>query len=229
MPYDEAKEHVQGRLHHLFADPYQAFEKNSPERELHIKVVLYVLLARPMAKGLVTLRVVHGWENGSCEPDELQHIDYSLTTLDDFRAVVNDFDRAPRQNEPLPSSSSALLASPLADAIAQAEAEGVTLSPDIQKTPARWPAFEGGLALYTLFKMYHRLVYGEDDTYRCSRCQTPQGFREMHEFHLEEGEFALLAPPRDHAAGEATILVLHESQLGPIERLFEQSLPLLDP
>jgi hypothetical protein len=84
------------------------------------------------------------------------------------------------------------------------------------------------LALYTLFKMYHRLIYGEDDTYRCTQCVTPLGMREIHEFHLEEGEFALLVPPAEHFMGEESLLVLHESQLGPIEQLLEESLPLFD-
>ena len=84
------------------------------------------------------------------------------------------------------------------------------------------------MALYTLFKMYHRLIYGEDDTYRCSQCMTPLGLREIHEFHLEEGEFALLVPPAQDFMNEHSLLVLHESQLGPIEQLLEESLPLFD-
>lgn len=228
MSVIEAKEHIQGRLHRLFAAPYHAFDKSTPERELHLKVVLYMLLARPMMRGRVTLRVIHGWQNGSFVPEELEHVDYPLASLEDFRAAVSDFDRAVRGNAPLPADDGAILAAPLAEAIAEAQAEGATVSAEVAASPARWPAFEGGLALYTLFKMYHRLVYGEDEPYRCSLCETPLGPREIHEFHLEEGEFALLVPPSGHAGDLSTLLVLHESQLGPIERLFEQSLPLLD-
>ncbi|WP_249975876.1 hypothetical protein [Vreelandella olivaria] len=228
MQYAEAREHTRGRLHELFADPYHAFDNDADERQMHIRTMLHMLLARSMARNQVTLRVIHGWENGGCEPEDLQHVDYTLKSLDDFRSAVSDFEQATRQNKPLPADASAILATPLADAIADAKADGKALTDDIRETPARWPAFEGGLALYTLFKMYHRLVYGEDDTYRCSQCETPHGLREIHEFHLEEGEFALLVPLREHAKDTPSLLVLHESQLGPIEQLFEQSLPLFD-
>lgn len=228
MQSAEAKEHTPGRLHELFAEPYRAFENDADERQMHIRTALHLLLVRPMSRGQVTLRVIHGWENGSFEPDDLQHVDYALRTLGDFRAAVSDFEHAARQNSPLPASTTAILAAPLADAIADAEAGGKTLTPDIRETPAHWPDFEGGLALYTLFKMYHRLVYGEDDTYRCSQCETPHGLREIHEFHLEEGEFALLVPLREHVKDTPSLLVMHESQLGPIEQLFEKSLPLFD-
>ncbi|MFI0471905.1 hypothetical protein ACGLWX_04175 [Halomonas sp. HMF6819] len=225
MNQTEAKEHVQGRLHALFADPYRAFDNDIPERELHIKVALYVLLARPIARGLVTLRIVHGWENGNDDPAALAHIDYPLASLDDFRAAASGFKGA---RPPAPSNAGALLAEPLADALTHAREQGLTLEPGIERAPARWPAFEGGLTLYTQFKMYHRLVYGEDDSYRCSLCQTAQGAREIHEFHLEEGEFALLAPQKSEAYSAKTLLILHESQLDQIERLFEQCLPLAD-
>lgn len=229
MPYTEAKEHTQGRLNALFADPYRAFENETDERQLHVHVMLYMLLARPMARGTMTLRVIHGWENGSFEPDDLQHLDYPLHTLEDFKRAARDFEQAAKQNAPLPAEDSDILATPLAHAIAEAQAEGQIVTEDIIATPARWPAFEGGLALYTLFKMYHRLVYGEDDAYRCSQCQTPHGPREIHEFHLEEGEFALLVPlSSDTNAKEAPgLLVLHESQLQPIEKLLEDSVSLL--
>lgn len=228
MQYAEAKEHIQGRLHEIFAEPYRAFENDADERQMHIRTMLHMLLARPMSRGQVTLRVIHGWENGGFEPADLQHVDYALHSLDDFRAAVSDFEQATRQNAPLPADTTAILAAPLADAIADAEAGGNTLAADICETPARWPAFEGGLALYTLFKMYHRLVYSEDDNYRCSQLETPNGLREIHEFHLEEGEFALLVPLREDFKDASTLLVLHESQLGPIEQLFEKSLPLFD-
>ncbi|RUR33617.1 hypothetical protein [Vreelandella nanhaiensis] len=229
MSYTEAKEHTQGRLNALFADPYRAFENQTDERLLHVHVMLYMLLARPMSRGNMTLRVIHGWENGGFEPDDLQHLDYPLHTLEDFKRAARDFEQAAKQNAPLPTENLSILATPLANAIAEAQAEGQVVMDDIKTTPARWPAFEGGLALYTLFKMYHRLVYGEDDVYRCSQCQTPHGPREIHEFHLEEGEFALLVPlSNDANAKEAPgLLVLHESQLQPIEKLLEESVSLL--
>ncbi|TVP46193.1 MAG: hypothetical protein EA345_13215 [Halomonas sp.] len=228
MSHDEAKEHTPGRLNELFSDPYQAFENDTDERQLHIRIMLHMLLARPMKRGQMTLRVIHGWENGNFEPEDLQHRDYTLNTVADFKRAVQDFESASKFNTPLPADSDAVLAAPLAAAIADAEAEGQALNNDIRHTPARWQAFEGGLALYTLFKMYHRLVYSEDDTYRSSQCMTPLGMREIHEFHLEEGEFALLVPPADKFMHEESLLVLHESQLDPIERLLEESLPLFD-
>lgn len=228
MSYTEAKEHTQGRLNTLFADPYRAFENNTDERQLHVRVMLYMLLARPMSRGDMTLRVIHGWENGSCEPGDLQHADYVLNTLDDVKRAVKDFDQATKQNAPLPSEDPAILAMPLANVIADAKAEGQEVTDDIPKTPERWSALEGGLALYTLFKMYHRLVYGEDDVYRCSQCQTALGPREIHEFHLEESEFALLVPLVGQPKEAPSLLVLHESQLKPIEKLLEESLSQLN-
>lgn len=228
MSYSEAREHTPGRLHALFADPYRAFENDTDERQLHIRIMLHALLARPIARGQITLRVIHGWENGGFEPADLQHADFHLNSLADFHAAAARFTAANQQNAPLPADGSAILAEPLADAIAEAEAEGLVLNEDIRETPARWKTFEGGLALYTLFKMYHRLVYGEDDTYRCSQCETPHGLREIHEFHLEEGEFALLAPLNDEPDAPY-LLVLHESQLEPIEQLLRDSLPLFEP
>ena len=228
MNQNEAKEHTPGRLHELFADPYRAFENDTDERQLHIRIMLHMLLARPMKRGQMTLRVIHGWENGGFEPEDLQHVDYSLGGVPDFKRAVQDFEHASKHNTPLPADKNAILAAPLDDAIADAEAEGQDLTTDIRDTPARWPAFGGGLALYTLFKMYHRLIYGEDDTYRCTQCMTPLGMREIHEFHLEEGEFALLVPSADNFMLEESLLVLHESQLGPIEQLLEESLPLFD-
>ncbi|TVU89764.1 hypothetical protein [Vreelandella titanicae] len=228
MSHNEAKEHTPGRLNELFADPYRAFENDTDERQLHIRIMLHMLLARPMTRGQMTLRVIHGWENGGFEPEDLQHVDYPLGGVADFKRAVKDFEHASKHNTPLPADKDAILAAPLADAIAGAEAEGQDLSSEIRETPARWPAFEGGLALYTLFKMYHRLIYGEDDNYRCSQCMTPLGMREIHEFHLEEGEFALLVPPADEFMHGQSLLVLHESQLDPIEQLLEESLPLFD-
>ncbi|SER89322.1 hypothetical protein SAMN04487958_10472 [Vreelandella subterranea] len=226
MRYTEAKEHTPGRLHALFADPYNAFENDTDERQLHLHIALYLLLARPMERSLMTLRVIHGWENGGFEPADLQHVDYAIKTVADFKRAVKDFTQASKDNVAFPADEDALLEAPLDDAIANAEADGQTLDAETRTIPARWPAFEGGLALYTLFKMYHRLVYGEDEAYRCTQCYTADGLREMHEFHLEEGEFALLVPTGKHFASEPSMLVLHESQLDPIERLLEESLPL---
>ena len=91
MSYSEAKEHTPGRLHELFADPYRAFENDTDERQLHIRVMLHTLLARPMKRGQVTLRVIHGWENGGFEPADLQHADFTLHSLTDFDAAVTRF------------------------------------------------------------------------------------------------------------------------------------------
>lgn len=228
MRYTEAKEHTPGRLHELFADPYHAFDNDSHERQLHIHVMLYLLAVNPMRRELLTLRVIHGWENGGCEPADLKYADYPLAALIDLQRAVDEFTTAVKTNALLPQQDGSLLAKPLSDAIADAEADGQVLDNETKVRPARWPSFEGGLALYTLFKMYHRLIYGEDDAYRSSQCRTLQGMREIHEFHLEEGEFAFLTPPGRHFATEKTLLVLHESQLGPFERLLTENAPLFD-
>ncbi|MEA2117230.1 hypothetical protein [Halovibrio sp. HP20-50] len=228
MIHNEAKEHTVGRLNELFADPYRAFDNETDERQLHIRIMLHMLLARPMQRGQVTLRVIHGWENGGYEPEDLQHIDYPLNNVDDFKRAVKDFEYASKHNTALPTDTTAVLDDPLAEAIANAETLGQRLPRDIRSTPAHWQTFEGGLALYTLFKMYHRLVYSEDDAYRSTQCLTSHGLREIHEFHLEEGEFALLVPPASSFMDESYLLVLHESQLDPIEQLLEESLPLFD-
>ncbi|GEN27189.1 hypothetical protein HVA01_08350 [Halovibrio variabilis] len=228
MIHNEAKEHTAGRLNELFSDPYRAFDNDTDERQLHIRIMLHMLLARPMKRGQITLRVIHGWENGGYEPKDLQHVDYPLSNVADFKRVVRDFEYASKHNTPLPTDTTAVLDDPLTEAIANAEALGQHLPPDIRSTPAHWQTFDGGLALYTLFKMYHRLVYSEDDAYRCTQCLTSHGLREIHEFHLEEGEFALLVPPASRFMEESSLLVLHESQLDPIEQLLEESLPLFD-
>lgn len=229
MRYNEAKEHTPGRLHELFADPYRAFDNDSHERQLHIRVMLYQLAVLPMQRGLLTLRVIHGWQNGGCEPDDLQYVEYPLSKLADLQRIGAIFHAPTRQASPLPSTDDALLAAPLAQAIADAQASGIPLDHDTCHQPAHWPEFEGGLALYTLFKMYHRLTYSEDDAYRSSQCHTSAGRREIHEFHLEEGEFAFLTPPERDFISEASTLVLHESQLAPFERLLAESLPLFGP
>lgn len=124
MSYDEAKEHTSGRLNELFADPYRAFENDTDERQLHIRIMLHMLLARPMTRGQVTLRVIHGWENGSFEPEDLQHRDYAIHSVADFKRAVQDFVNASKLNTPLPADNDDILATPLADAIAEAEADG---------------------------------------------------------------------------------------------------------
>ncbi|TFH85957.1 hypothetical protein EQG41_14045 [Billgrantia azerbaijanica] len=219
MPYSEAKEHAPGRLHAIFAEPYSAFDNAAIERLLHLRVALDVLIRRPMADGCLRLRVIHGWENGGFEPADLKHSEHSLASLDDLRRVTQGYQQAFRDQQPLPCDDASLLAAPLAAAIAHAEAQGQALDEGTRTIPARWPAFEQGLYLYTFFKVYHRLTYGEDDAYRSIYCETPDGPREVHEFHVEEGEFAVVAPTEGDA-GES-VLILHESQLAPMLQLLE--------
>lgn len=228
MRYTEAKEHTPGRLHELFADPYHAFSNDADERQLHIRIMLHLLVARPLKRGHLTLRVIHGWENGGFEPQALLNADYPLGSIGDFQKAVDEFTLATQEGSAFPSDDLSLLAKPLDAAIAKAQAKGQVLDTETRTIPARWPAFEGGLALYTFFKIYHRLVYSEDDSYRCAHCETPQGLREIHEFHLEEGEFAVVIPPGPDYRTEESMLILHESQLVPMERLLTQSIPLFE-
>ncbi|MGE4534068.1 hypothetical protein [Halomonas sp.] len=217
MPYTEAKEHAPGRLHAIFVDPYSAFDNAATERLLHLRVAIEALVMAPMRQGRLLLRVIHGWENGGFEPADLTHSEHALASPGDLERVAAAYRNAMQALAPLPADDASLLAEPLAQAIAAAEAHGQVLDDETRTIPARWPAFPRGLELYTFFKVYHRLVYGEDDPYRSIRCRTPQGEREIHEFHLEEGEFAVIA----HIEGEHgdSVLVLHESQLGPMLRL----------
>ncbi|MCE8010749.1 hypothetical protein HBJ58_09925 [Halomonas desiderata] len=219
MPFSEAKEHAPGHLHHIFADPYSAFDNLNVERQLHLRVALQTLVCEPMTDGTLTLRVIHGWENGGFEPADLAHSDHRLATLEDLEQVRASYQQAMESAAPLPRDDASLLAAPLADAIAAAEAKGQALDEETRTIPARWPTFDQGLSLYTFFKVYHRLTYGEDDSYRSIRCQTPQGPHEIHEFHLEEGEFAVIRPVED-ATGNS-VLVLHDSQLEPVLMLLE--------
>ncbi|APX94179.1 hypothetical protein BWR19_15200 [Halomonas sp. 1513] len=223
MPFKEAKEHAPGRLHALFADPYSAFENDTMERQLHLVVALKMLFEAPLRAGRLRLRVIHGWENGSAEPPELAYSEHRIASLADARAVAERYHRAVVEGDVLPCDSGSLLAEPLADAIDRAERQGHAIDSETRANPAHWPVFEHGLSLYTFFKVYHRLTYGEDDTYRASRCDTPEGVREIHEFHLEEGEFAIVTPPTDADSGD-TLLLLHESQLGPVLALMEECL-----
>nr|WP_089714098.1 hypothetical protein [Halomonas daqiaonensis] len=221
MPYTEAKEHVPGRLHAIFIDPYSAFENAATERLLHLRVATQALVLAPMRDARLVLRVIHGWANGSFEPSELCHSDHRLGSLAEFCRVADDYQNAFENLKPLPRDAASLLAEPLERAIAAAEANGQALEEETCTIPARWPAFPQGLTLYTFFKVYHRLTYGEDDTYRSVLCQTADGPREIHEFHLEEGECAVVAP-REGEIGDS-VLILHESQLRPILRLMEES------
>ncbi|MCE8003276.1 hypothetical protein [Billgrantia ethanolica] len=219
MPFSEAKEHAPGHLHHIFADPYSAFDNLSVERQLHLRVALQTLVCEPMASAALTLRVIHGWENGGFEPGDLAHSDHPIATLDALNQVRATYQQAIESAAPLPRDTASLLAGPLAEAIEAAEAEGQTLDEETRTIPARWPAFDDGLSLYTFFKVYHRLTYSEDDSYRSIQCQTPQGPREIHEFHLEEGEFAVIRPA-EGTSGDS-VLVLHVSQLEPVMMLLQ--------
>ncbi|WP_462320688.1 hypothetical protein [Halochromatium sp.] len=228
MTHQEAEEHVPGRLHEIFAAPYHAFSNDAVERLLHIHIMLHLLVVRPMRRRHLILRVIHGWENGSFAPDELQYIDYPLHTFDDYQQANQTFQQAREQQEPLPNSGASLLAVPLDNAIAAARARGQDIDESTRSTPARWPSFPKGLSLYTLFKMYNRLVYGEDDAYRSSHCMTEEGLREIHEFHLEEGEFAIVIPPGPQHKTENTLMIMHESQLSPVATIFALSIPLFE-
>ncbi|MBB3139253.1 hypothetical protein [Halomonas organivorans] len=220
MPFTEAKEHAPGCLHGIFADPYTAFDNLVGERLLHLRVALQALLATPMREECLTLRVIHGWENGGCAAGDLRHSDHRLNDLADYRAVAERYHRAAEALAPLPRGEASLLAEPLAAAIAAARSDGIEVDAETRNNPARWSAFPWGLSLYTFFKVYHRLIYGEDDAYRSIRCETPEGSRQIHEFHLEEGEFAVVLPA-DGELGQS-VLLLHESQLGPVLQLLEE-------
>lgn len=224
----EGREHVQGRLHEIFAEPYQAFANDCVERLLHIHIMLHVLVVRPMSRGHLVLRVIHGWENGGFAPEDLKHIDYPLLGFADYQRVCDVFQAARDRQEPLPCNDSSLLVDPVDAAIAKAEANGQRISDETRSTPSRWAEFPGGLSLYTFFKVYNRLVYGEDDAYRSSWLTTAEGPREIHEFHLEEGEFAICIPPGPRTQTENTLMIMHESELSPFAELFELSIPLFE-
>ncbi len=221
MPFNEAKEHAPGRLHAIFAEPYTAFDNLVTERLLHLRVAVQALIGAPLAEGRLVLRVIHGWENGGFEPADLKHSDHRLGSLSDLRGVAEAYRHAFERQQPLPRDDASLLAEPLGRAIEGAEANGQALDEATRTIPARWPAFKEGLTLYTFFKVYHRLTYGEDDSYRAIHCHTPQGPREIHEFHLEEGEFAVVVPCEGESGD--SVLLLHESQLAPVLQLLEES------
>ncbi|WP_444676861.1 hypothetical protein [Halomonas sp. E19] len=219
MPFSEAEEHAPGRLHHIFADPYTAFDNLVTERQLHLRIALQALVHEPLAEGRLTLRVIHGWENGGFEPADLAHGDHPIASLVEFEEVCQRYQPRLDRTSSLPRDDATLLAAPLADAIAAAKAKGQALDDETRSIPAHWPAFEHGLTLYTFFKVYYRLTYGEDDRYRSIRCETQEGTREVHEFHLEEGEFAVIRPV-DGQQGHS-VLALHISQLEPVLALLK--------
>jgi len=211
MPFTEAKEHAPGRLHEIFADPYSAFDNMTTERLLHLRVAIAELVERPIRQGSLVLRVIHGWENGGCSPEALCHRDYRIDSLDSLCSIEARLHEALECQTGCEGPDSELLAKPLADAIRRAEQNGMTIDKETRQTPSRWPSFTDGLWLYTLFKVYHRLIYGEDDPYRSIQLRLPEGEREIHEFHLEEGEFAVIKPI-EGAQGDS-MLMLHPSQL----------------
>lgn len=224
----EAGEHRPGRLHEIFSEPYLAFSNDSVERLLHIHIMLHVLVVRPMRRNHLVLRVIHGWENGGFAPEDLQHIDYPLSCFEDYQRICKAFEAAREQQTPLPTSGNALLLEPLNAAIAAAEAQGQAVDEAIRASPVRWADLPGGLSLYTLFKVYNRLVYGEDEPYRSSQYESDGGRREIHEFHLEEGEFAISIPPGPRHQTENTMMIMHESELSPFAEIFELSIPLFE-
>lgn len=218
MLFTEAKEHAPGRLHEIFADPYTAFDNMTIERLPHLRVAVAELMKRPLHQGRLVLRIIHGWENGGCTPEALSHHDYRLTSLDCLRTLQADLHEILEGNA---KNSGELLARPLSDAIGRTEKSGNDVDEETRRTPSRWPSFKDGLWLYTLFKVYHRLIYGEDDPYRSIHLRLPEGEREVHEFHLEEGEFAIIAPIGNR--DEDSLLLLHPSQLPPVLMLLENS------
>ncbi|MBF8222009.1 hypothetical protein [Halomonas sp. 328] len=223
MPYTEAKEHAPGRLHTIFTDPYSAFDNEVVERRLHLRVALQALLDRPSREGRLTLRVLHGWANGEADPQTLTHSDHPLTRRDDLLPVVARYQAAIDAQLAPPREAETLLAGPLAEAIAAAEARGQTIDTETRSNPAHWPSFERGLSLYTFFKVYHRLTYGEDESYRVARCETPEGPREIHEFHLEECEFGVVTGLEGDDRARV-ILLVHAGALPPLAAFVETML-----
>lgn len=221
MSFNEVKEHAPGRLHQIFADPYTAFDNHISERQLHLRVALQELIYAPLANGRLTLRVIYGWENGGFESADLAHCDHHIASLDALEQVRQHYRQALASDAPLPRDEPSLLIAPLAEAIATTEAKGEVPDAETRITPSRWPDLKDGLLLYTFFKVYHRLTYGEDDSYRSIQYQTPEGDREIHEFHIEEGDFAV-GQPADDTPGES-ILLLHVSQLESVLKLLQAS------
>lgn len=200
MPYREAKEHATCRLHAIFADPYSAFENPVIERLLHLRVAIQALVLAPMTNGNLTLRVIHGWENGGFEPADLKHSDHPIGSLGDMQQVAERYRQAFQAQQPLPYDAASLLAAPLDEAIARAEAGGQSLDEETRTIPARWPAFPQGLYLYTFFKVYHRLIYGEDDTYRSIHCETRTARARSTSSIWKRANSPWLRPSREKAA-----------------------------
>lgn len=223
MQYTEAKEHAPGRLHQIFAAPYEAFDTNVLERKLHLDIAFQALLGLPLERGTLTLRVIHGWENGDDTPEALKHSDHSIASLADLTKAKADYRATIEQGLPLPSNDVSLLAEPRDAAIARARDNGQEIDEATRRNPARWPAFKEGLYLYTFFKIYHRLIYGEDESYRSIRCDTPEGIREIHEFHLDTCEFAVCTSPNPDSSG-TTLLIVHEGELDPLVDCVESHL-----
>lgn len=220
MSYIEAKEHAPGRLHDIFAAPYEAFENGVLERKLHLDIAFQALLDRPLRNGNLVLRVIHGWENGDDTPEALEYSDHPIASLADVERIKEEYRAAIEQELPLPRASRSLLAGPRDAAIARAHDQGQEIDDETRRNPARWPTFENGLYLYTFFKIYHRLTYGEDESYRSIQCQPPEGPREIHEFHLDECEFAICTPPAPDSP-DATLLIVHEGELDPLVECLE--------
>lgn len=223
MQYIEAQEHAPGRLHDIFAAPYEAFESGVLERKLHLDIALQALLRQPLEGGRLALRVIHGWENGDDTPEALKHSDHAISSLADLIQVKADYRASIEQEQPLPTDGTSLLAEPRDAAIARARDDGQKVDDDTRLNPARWPDFEEGLYLYTFFKVYHRLVYGEDDSYRSIRCKTLEGTCEIHEFHLDECEFAVCTSP-DPDSRDITRLIVHEGELDLLVTCLESHL-----
>ncbi|MDT0500480.1 MULTISPECIES: hypothetical protein [unclassified Halomonas] len=221
MPFTEAKEHAPGRLHRIFTDPYTAFGNMATERLLHLQVALAELVTRPLRQRTLLVRLIHGWENGECAPESLRHGDYRLGSLDELRALEAHHRETFEYQADDTGNPGELLARPLVKAIERAEQAGLAIDEETRHNPSRWPAFTDGLALYTLFKVYHRLIYGEDAPYRSIHLRLAEGEREVHEFHLEEGEFAVITPC-GNTEGES-LLMLHPSQLPSMLRLLENT------
>ncbi|WP_240724611.1 hypothetical protein [Halomonas borealis] len=55
------------------------------------------------------------------------------------------------------------------------------------------------------------MIHNWDNACRPIRCATPEGTHQIHELHLEEGEFAMVLPVGG-ALGNS-MLLLHKSQL----------------
>ncbi|MDX1465335.1 MAG: hypothetical protein R3215_06490 [Halomonas sp.] len=139
MPYTEAKEHAPGRLHGIFVDPCSAFDNAATERLLNLSVATEALVLSPMRHGHLVLRVIHARKNGSFEPAAPCHSDHRPVSLFAFHTVADDFRQAFEHQRPLPRDNTSLLAEPLEQAIAAAEASSQIVDVKTRTIPARWP------------------------------------------------------------------------------------------